>query len=287
MAARQHGFVTRQQLLGLGVGPDAVKWRVRNARLIRIHQGVYAVGHLPVDPVDRAAAAVLACGPNAVLSHFSAAVLWGLRKRMSEPVEVTVPGKRTRPGIKVHRGPLHWRDVTTQLGIRATSPARTLLDIAPHLPDKALNRAVNDLRLKNYLRLGHLAELLERTSSHPGNPRLVPFLTAPGGPTRSEFEDAFAAFAEKYGLPRPLTNVPVAGFEADAFFPREGLIVELDGYDFHLGKAAFESDRDRDATTLAHGHPTVRITWERLNRQPAAEAARLNAILENLRSSQS
>ena len=175
LANRQRGYVTRQQLLKLGLGPDAVRYRIRIGRLIPVYAGVYAVGHLPTLPQDRAVGALLACGAGAVLSHSSAATLWGIFKRWEMPFEVTARTIRQRLGIRIHRAVLGRQDISYQAGIRVTSPARTLLDIAPRMTDKALTRAVNDLRRPGYLRLDQLAELLSRFPRNPGSGRLRPW----------------------------------------------------------------------------------------------------------------
>jgi hypothetical protein len=279
LAGRQRGYVTRQQLLDLGLSRDAVTYRLRKGGLIRVHAGVYAVGHLPATGADRAYAAVLACGPGAVLSHGTAGCLWGLDKRWRTPIEVIVKTARRRPGIRTHRATLTRRDVRRHNGIRVTSPARTLLDIAPRLTEKALRRAVSDLRIARHLRLADLADLLTRCPNTHGAALLKPFVDVPRGPTRSELEDAFGDLSARFGLPRAELNTRAAGFEVDALFEAERLIVELDGWDFHGSREAFESDRDRDADTLAAGFETVRITWERLKGDPEKEAARLHAIL--------
>jgi hypothetical protein len=164
-----------------------------------------------------------------------------------------------------------------------TSPARTVLDNAPRLRDRALTRAVNDLRLANYLRLEDLAELLERCPRHAGAGRLRRFVQDPRGPTRSQFEDAFHAFTDHHGLPRALVNVKVAGFELDAYFPVERVAVQLDGWDFHSSRESFINDRDQDTTLLAIDIPTIRITWERIKDKSAREARRLLKILERRR----
>jgi hypothetical protein len=276
--------VDRQQLLALGLGSDAIQYRVRTGWLIVEYAGVYAVGHRPVSPIDHAAAAVLACGTDACLSHGSAVCLWGWDKHWRRPFEVTTTTHRCREGIHIHRSRALTRpDVTTQLGIRVTSPARTVLDVAPRYSDRKLTRLVNDARLSRFLRLAHLKEVLERNPRHPGTKRLRPFVVVVRGPTRSEFEDAFEAFCEKYGLPVPLFDVIVNGREADAYFPNEKLIVELDGWDFHQSKASFEDDRERDVDNLVIGVETVRIAWERLTEQSEKEARRLDAILARRR----
>ena len=284
VARTQHGYITRSQLLALGMGAGAIEYRIKIGRLIPVYAGVYAVGHVPMGPEARAHAAVLACGTGAVLSHGSAAGLWKYVKHWTTPpYEVTARSKRRRPGITAHRATtLTRKDITRQLGVPVTSPARTVFDMTPRLTtDKALRRFVNDARLTYTFHLGDLAELLGRHPHHPATKRLEPFLApGKGGPTRSEFEDAFVEFARRYDLPAPITNTRVHGYEADALFPEERVIVELDGAEFHLDRHAFEGDRDRDAALLAMGYVTVRITWERLTKQPAREAARLKKILD-------
>ena len=219
------------------------------------------------------------CGPGAVLSHGTAASLWGVDKRWRTPFEVTVPSARRRPGIRIHRTRLHRRDIRRHDGIRVTSPARTVLDIAPHLTDRALTRAVNDLRIARHLRATDLQELIDRCPTHHGAPRLRALVDPHRGPTRSELEDAFQDLTERYGLPPALINARVAGYEVDVLFPEEKVIVELDGYEFHGTREAFEDDRERDATTLQAGFATVRLTWQRMQDRRAREAARLHSIL--------
>jgi very-short-patch-repair endonuclease len=225
---------------------------------------------------------VLAGGDGAVISHFSAAGLWGIRDDWPALPEITVPVKRCPTGIRVHVHPTldQPKDVRRHRSIPVTSPARTLLDIAPRLTELALARAVNEARLRSGLRRSHLAALLARQSRHPGARPLRPFVELSSGPTRSEFEDRFLELARDYRLPTPLINVSVCGFEVDVYFPERRVIVELDGWDFHQTRRSLQRDRERDAVTLAAGIVTVRITWERLTQVPDREAARLRAILE-------
>jgi very-short-patch-repair endonuclease len=279
LAARQRGYVTRSQLLELGLGRRAVGHRLENGRLVAIHAGVYALGHAPFAAIDRAYAALLACGPGALLSHSTAACVWGIDHRWRTPFEVIVDCARRRPGIKIHRATITRKDVRRHQGIRVTSPARTVLDICPRLTDKALARAINDLRLARLLRIPDLAEVTARLRRHPGACRVRALTEAPTGPTRSEFEDAFAAFIDAHGLPRAEFNAHVAGYEVDVLFPGQKVIVELDGWAFHRTKASFERDRERDATTLAAGYRTVRMTWERMRNRARLEAERLRRIL--------
>ena len=280
LSVRQHRNITRTQLLELGLAARAIDRSMASGRLHRVYAGVYSVGTPPVSALERAAAAVLACGPHAALSHRSAMTLWGFSKRWSAPFEVVVPGDRRPHGIKVHRSrTLARRDTTKHLGIRVTTPARTFLDCAPELTAKARTRAVNDALLSHYLTKSALAEIVSRFPSSPAAALLRPFVSDPGGPTRSELEDGFLEFCARFGLPRPETNAHVAGYLVDAWFPDERLIVELDSWDFHSSRTTFESDRDRDADTLLAGLATVRVTWRRMQDTAEAEATRLRKIL--------
>lgn len=281
VAHRRHGCITRQQLLGLGLGPAAIAHRVRAGRLYRVFTGVYTVGRPPVTPLERACAAVLACGPGAVLSHASAMVLWDVWRRWEEPFEVIAPHFRRRAAINTHRARhLHRREVIVHLGIRTTTLPRALLDCASRLSDRQLARAVNESLRSNYMTRSALGALLAHHPHHPSTSRLVSFVQDTGGPTRSTFEDEFPAFCGRFGLPRPIMNATVAGYEVDALFPAERVIVELDSWTFHRDRQTFETDRDRDADILARtGHVTVRITWKRIERQPGREAERLHRIL--------
>jgi predicted transcriptional regulator of viral defense system len=281
IADRQQGMVRREQLLALGLTAGEIQYRVRIGRLHPIHSGVYAVGHLPTSPHSYAYAAVLACGPGAALSHGSAAKLWGMAHDWEWPLEVTARSKHTHRRLRVHRSrTLSEADVTEHFGIRVTSPARTVFDNARRLSDTLLTRAVNDLRGAHYLSLADLAELLDRHPPTRATKRLRVHVAHPEqAPTRSELEDAFVRFAQRYSLPQHQINTGVRGHEADIFFPDHRLVVEVDSWEYHRDRDQFESDRDRDASRLAAEIATVRVTWERMNLAPQREADRLLAIL--------
>ncbi len=238
------------------------RWR-RAGRLVRVHAGVYAVGYRRVEPVAIAMAAVLACGDGAVLSHESAAALWGWRRWPSVP-EVSGEWARRRPGIRAHRTrSLPRLDRTRQLGIPVTSPERTIREIESRLTRKQFTRIVKDASVQRRLDEAAVTRLLGYAAE----------------PTRSEFEEAFRRFCRRFGLPKPETLAIVHGYEVDALFPAQRLVVELDGWEFHRGRVAFGDDRDRDADLLDCGYPTVRITWERLHETAEREAGRLHRIL--------
>jgi very-short-patch-repair endonuclease len=257
----QHGITTHAQLLNAGFSPDKIHRWVKAGHLIALHRGVYAVGHLPPSPHAKAMAALLACGPTAVLSHRSAAQLWGLI-RYDGPIEVTAANTRRRSGVVVHRHRLTEAEITRHWDLPVTTPARTLTDLAATLSPVALTRAVNDARLRNLLSLDDLPPRLRGAQT----PR----------PTRSAFEDAFLAFVRRHRLPAPEVNTIVAGYEVDMLWRPQRLVAELDGRQHEL---QFETDREKDADLLAAGLRVVRVTWERLTERPAQEAARFRALL--------
>ncbi|MBV8431587.1 MAG: type IV toxin-antitoxin system AbiEi family antitoxin domain-containing protein [Solirubrobacterales bacterium] len=285
LAARQQRNLTRPQLLAAGLGAKAIDYRLKHGRLHPTgYRGVYAVGCPPITPQERAMAAVLAGGPGAVLSHGSALCLWGVWNRWDTPFEVSVRTDRRPRGVRVHRARIHDRDTTRHFGIPVTMLAKALLDQAPHMTTKSLNRAINTGRQDRHLHVSQLVEVVGRYPTHRGRPKLEYCIgIAPQRPSRSGFEDDFLAFCERYGLPRPETNTTVCGYEVDVLFVAEKVIVELDGWPFHSSRTSFESDRDRDADTAAAGFLTVRITGERFDNHPEREARRLLKILEQRR----
>ncbi len=280
LAARQYGNVTRQQLYEVGLIDGAIGHRIATGRLHRVFRGVYSVGRPPMTPHERARAAVLACGSGAALSHSSAMTLWGFWRQWDRRYAVTVVGDRRTRGITVHRSTtLRRRDVTTQLGIPVTTPARTALDMSPRLNDRQLGRVVNNMLNSPWATQGQFTDTLARHRSVLGAKRIAKLLGLPGTPTRSGWEDDFPAFCAAHGLPVPVMGEPLFGYTVDALFVAERVIVELDSWRFHRGKIAFETDRERDAVTLANGYVTVRVTEERLEERPQQEAHRLHAIL--------
>ena len=281
LAQKQHGNVTHEQLLELGLGPRAIQYRLRVGRLHRVHHRVYAVGRPPMHVLERAMAAVLACGEHALLSHRAALALWDLGTWPAH-FDVTVPRERRHPGIRIHRcSRLSYRDARRRHAIPVTSPARTLLDCAPTMTDATRRRAVNAALRAKIMTRGQLSELLLRCPTHPGTKLLKPFADQTRqAPTRSGFEDDFLAFCLRYDIPEPRVNTMVGPYEVDAYFEAQKLIVELDGWDFHNDRETWARDRERDAQAYADGIGTVRITWERLHDTPEREAARLRKILK-------
>jgi hypothetical protein len=280
-ARRQHGLITRAQLLALGLSAKAIMHRL-GRNLFPVHRGVYAVGRPVETPLQRAAAARLACGPGAALSHEWALWLWGFVAAVPRgPCHVTARGDQRPPGVVTHhpRRALTRNDIRTHRGIRVTSPARTLLDCAPRLPAKRLYRIAADARRSGHLHMNSLIQTLMRFPHQKGRARLLGLVDGLQNPTRSDLEDVFLDFCRRYELPTPLVNSRVAGHEVDMLFPESKLIVELDGWEFHRDRHVFESDRDREVDTAVAGFLTVHITWARLMRAPAREAARLAKLV--------
>ena len=283
LAERQHGTVARSQLLKLGMGRGAIARRLENGRLHVIHRGVYAVGHRSFTKRGRFMAAVLAGGPGAVLSHRSAAELWGLRQSSRGRIEITVATSlRVRPGIDAHRATLALDEVTVHDGIPVTTVPRTLLDLAAVVPPAQVERAIHEAEVLRLWDPLSLADLLERHPGARGTAAMREMIErAKQGleVSRSELENRFLTLIAEKNLPRPQTNVLVEGYEVDCVWREQRLIVELDGHATHATREGFERDRARDRRLQAAGWRVVRITWRQLHDDPHAVAADLAALL--------
>ena len=284
LAAAQYGVVAKRQLLAIGLSPSGIKRRVAAGRLLPLHRAVYAVGHSAIERRGHWLAAVLACGPDAVLSHRSAAALWGIRETAQTRIDVTTGRKASRgqEGICLHRSRLDEGDVTSHDRIPTTSLPRTLLDLASCTPLDAVVRALEEAERRRLIDTAPIHPLLERASGHQGAGRLANALAAydpRATRTRSEFERAFLALCRTRHLPPPTLNTLIEGYEVDAVWPERKLIVELDGYAYHRTRAAFERDRRRDAALLRAGYRTLRVTALRLEAKPDAVLADVGVLL--------
>ena len=261
-----------------------IETRVARGVLLRLHRGVYAVGHRQLRREGRLLAAVLAAGPGAVLSHRDAAGLHGLRPANHERVDVSSM-RRMRgrmPGIEIHhttvQGPL---DVTVIRSIPVTTVARTLVNLAGIVPKDQLAKALSRAELGNVLDVRAIERVLERTRQRrgPGHAAIREALAhqADHGPTltRSELEDRFVALLDAYRLPRSKMNFHVEGFEVDACWPERRLVVELDGYIYHRDKPAFQRDREKGNALTQAGWTLLRYTYDDVVRHPGRTAAEL------------
>lgn len=284
LAARQWGVVSVPQLRALGLTRGEIEHRGEAGRMHRLHRGVYAVGHAHLGREGRYLAAVLACGPRAVLSYRSAAVWWGLLQYAGVRVDVTSPhGRHAVTGVARHQArSLAAHDTTTHEGMPITSVARTLLDVAATATRHQLERALAQAeRLQLYD--GHaIADVLARTNGHRGRKALAAASAREPAFTRSDLESTFLDLATDTSLGPPQTNVVLSApdherLEVDCYWPAHRLVAELDGYESHGTRAAFRSDRRRDAALAARGERVLRFTYEDVVAEPATTKRRLEA----------
>jgi very-short-patch-repair endonuclease len=287
LARRQHGVVGRAQLLELGMTARAIEGRIKRRSLHRIHNGVYKVGYRRINRKGRWMAAVLASGSGARLSHRSAARLWGLMSPGDEWAEVTCTrGRRARRhGIVAREAPIQDDERAVVDGIPVTSVFRTVFDLAAVLDLRGLERAWHEAEVQGLRDRVSLPMLLERYPGRRGARNLRALLESPEpvGFTRNDFEEAFVAFVDEYGLRRPRMNGTLAMrgrfFEIDALWEDERVAVELDSRSVHGTNKNFESDKQRDRILLAEGWRTVRVAWRQLKDEPDEIAADLRKAL--------
>ncbi|MGN6869509.1 MAG: DUF559 domain-containing protein [Solirubrobacteraceae bacterium] len=242
IGARQDNVISREQLLGAG-----------------------------------SRAAVLACGLDAVVSHRSAAEMFGLLPESGGEVHVTVAGRNVAPreGVCRHRiaafGP---GEVTTMRGIPVTSVARTIADLTAVEPANEVEHAYQEALYRRIVSERQLAGILRREPRRKGAPVIRALLANPGM-TRSEKERALLRLLKAAQLPKPLTNVRLHGYLVDAYWPEHGLVLEFDGWPAHGHRHAFEANRKRDQVLVAHGLRVIRVTGRHLKQEPVAVAARI------------
>ena len=288
LADRQYGVVSHQQLRRLGFSTSAIGRLSRANRLLRVHRGVYAVGRADLSGHGRCVAAVLACGGKAVLSHESAGWLWGLFSRCPVEVAITVPRRgHQRRGIKAHHAasltPEEWGWLER---IPVTSLSRTLLDLAATAPAKRLEQAIERAERRGRLDLIEVDALIRRRHGGRGTKRLLAALDLYRDPAfnRARSELLFLDLIKKTGLPRPAMNLFVAGHEIDAYWEAERFAVEVDGWDTHRTRKAFEDDPLRQEDLKLAGIDSIRLTARRIEREPRLVGKRLETLLSRRRS---
>jgi hypothetical protein len=272
------------ELKACGLSKQAIHVRVSIGWLHPLHRGVYAVGHSNPPLEGRFLAAVMACGQGAVLSHYSAAALFGLVKWDDRYPEVTVIGTATRlhPRLRVHRTrKLTADDRRWHHGIPITSPARTLADLAGSLDERSLRRAVRQAQALRLVQLRDLVDVMGRLGRRRGARKLARIVASAPAPTRSELEDAVLDLMLSGGLVHPDVNVPLLldgrRVVPDFRWPAQRLVVEADGAAWHNHKLAREDDAERQALLEAHGERVVRVTWQQTISQPNQTLVRLRA----------
>jgi hypothetical protein len=282
LATRQHGVVARWQLEALGLRKGAVDRWVARAQLHLIHRGVYAVGHTRLTTRARWLAAVLACGPEAVLSHHAAAALWDLRPAPQARIDVTAPGKRDHIGVRCHVvRALAPSDRTMIDAIPVTTLHRTLLDYAEVSSPRQLAAALEAAQRRDLLDVRKLEALLARSPGRRGAKPLwaaLPELHDEPPWTQSQTERRFLELIAQGGMPAPEANVLIVGELVDCVWRGQRLVVEVDSWEYHHTKRSFEADRRRDAKLQIAGWRVARVTDERVWREPRGvidELARL------------
>jgi very-short-patch-repair endonuclease len=287
VAARQHGVVSRSQLLELGYSAQSIKHRVAKGRLHPVWRGVYALGRPQLSRHGTWMAAVLSCGPDAALSHESAGALLGMLGAEGDVIEVSVPrsaARRGRPGIAVHRRTLAPWQLTVRRGIPVTSPARTLVDLAPRLTRGRLERAIGEADKRDLIDPEALRRVLADFGRQPGVAVLRDTLDRRTFTlTDSELERRFVPIARQAGLPPPQTQQWVNGFRVDFYWPDLELIVETDGLRYHRTPAQQAKGHLRDQVHAAAGLTPLRFTRAQVAYEPDHVRQTLAAVAERLR----
>jgi hypothetical protein len=290
LAVAQNGVVTREQLEGLGLNDQAIAKRVARSRLYRVNQRVYSLTPGVMTERGKFMAAVLACGPGAVLSHRSAAYLWGLVQTWEDPIDVTAPNRRGRSpgGVAAHRDrSLQPIDKTSLHGVPCTSVARTLLDFAGVAPEWEVRRAVAEAEVLRILDRPRLRALLRRSRRRRGVARLRLILDTihpQTKRTRSELERLFLGVCASRAVPEPEVNVWLPApdgrrYQADFLWRDAELIIEADSRRFHDTDSAFVSERKRQQQLELAGWRVSRCTWEEVEQEPRRLALTVQGLI--------
>jgi very-short-patch-repair endonuclease len=288
LAERQHGVVGRRQLEDVGWSDGAIKNRIRRGRLHPLYAGVYRVGHGLVQKEGRWMAAVLASGPDAVLSHWSAAALWMIRPSSRTVIDVTDPVKsRSWDGIRRHHKALPLDEVTLEEEIPVTTAPRTIFDLAATEPLDVVKALLREAEFRGLHDRLSLWDLVERYPGRRGIRKVKAALEAlkdePLDERKSRFEERFAPFLTRHALPRARYNQWILGggkrFQVDCLWPEQRQIVELDGWEGHKTRTAFREDRARDRRLRVAGYGVTRLTWNQLEDEPESVASDLRVLL--------
>jgi hypothetical protein len=280
IASASHGVVTRSELLCVGVSDDEIRWRLRSGGLIRVHRGVYRVGHRAPSLEAAYLAAVLAAGEGALLGGRAAAHLLVILKGAAPPPEVIARTQRRIEGVTTHRSRLlNARDATTVQGIPVTTVPRTLVDIASVLSVDALARACHEAGVRYGTTPKAVEAVLARRPNNPGAKKLRRVLHGDVKVTLSTLEARFLELLIDAGLPLPETNRPAGGRRVDCRWPEQRLTVELDGYRFHNSRHSWELDRLREREARARGDEFRRYTYGDVFERPALVLAELVSLI--------
>ena len=280
IAESAHGVVTRAELLAAGVTRAEIEYRLSAGSLLREHRGVYRVGHRAPGVEARYMAAVLACGPGALLSGLAAGHLLGLLRGGPPAPEVTAPTERRVEGLSTRRSRgIDPREATVCNRIPVTTVERTLVDLAAVLATDALPRACHEAEVRHGITPGDVEALLARRPASPGAGQLRRVLRGDLRVTLSRLEARFLERLRDAGLPIPETNQIAGGRRVDCRWPLQKLTVELDGYRYHHSRHAWEQDRRREREARARGDEFRRYTFGDVMEEPDAMLGELRALL--------
>jgi very-short-patch-repair endonuclease len=279
IARRQHGVVTRKQLLAAGVSKEEIRRRIRKGALLGVHSGVYRVGHKAPSIEARYHAAVLACGEGAVLSGEAAGWLWGLVKGTAPPPEVTAPTRREVRGVRTRHARRGATEATTRHGIPITTVPRTLVDLSSLLQLEDLARACHEAGVLHGTTPRHVEEILSHRPSTPGAKQLRKVMHGEVHVTLSRLERRFLARLREARLPEPVTNRKAGEKRVDCRWPQHNLTVELDSYRYHSSRHAWERDRRREREAHARGDQFRRFTHDDVFDDPEQMLGELSALL--------
>jgi predicted transcriptional regulator of viral defense system len=286
LAGRQHGVVARRQLLALGFNAREIEHRIGRGRLHLVMRGVYAVGWPRLTKERFWMAAVLACGEGAMLSHRSAAALWGIGTEMPGVVDVSVRRRAElkRQGLRVRgRASLATEDVVAHDGIPVTAVTQTLVDIAAELSEREVERAVNEADKQDLIDPEALRSVLDRYAGEPGAPTLRRLLDKRTFRlSDSDLEILFRPIAMEAGLPPPLTKQMINGFEVDFYWPELGLVIETDGLRYHRTPSTQARDAQRDRAHALAGMTPLRFTHHEIKFKSPQVEAELTRIARRL-----
>ena len=283
LATRQHGVVARDQLRALGDSDRVIQGRIAAGYLIRLHRGVYAVGHARLTAHGRWMAAVLACGDGARLSHRDALALHDLRRVGSGAVHVTAPGVHRHAGIRCHttRRPDRLGEASID-AIPATSLERTVLDEAVTLSAQRLRGTLEEIERRDRFDLRRFETVLAEADGHHGATRLragLAEMSAASVDLRSGLEARVLGRLRAAGVPEPSVNVLVAGELVDFHWPAQHVILEVDSWRYHRSRRSFEDDRRRANTFALAGEMLLRVTDRRIERDADGFIAEVIAAL--------
>jgi predicted transcriptional regulator of viral defense system len=280
LADGAHGVVTRGRMAAAGISRAQIGQRVRSGALIRVHRGVYRVGHQAPSTEARYMAAVLACGEGALLSGRAAGHLLGLIKGRPPEPEVTAPVKRRVAGLNVRRAGDLAVDAIRWRGIPVTSVPRTLVDLAAELTVEELARACHEAGVRHRTTPRMVEAVLRRRPFSAGAAALRAVMSGDTPAVLSRLERGAVALVRDHGLPPPpLVNRPAGGRRVDLRWPQQRLTVELDGYRFHNSRHSWEQDRRREREARARGDEFRRYTWSDVFEHPASTVADLRKLL--------